>query len=102
MADKVAGTDNVFVLGIKSDTDIVPMMNQAQVDSALEASLAIQRDQINDFVSDLQARADRADTLNYGSLMRHLQQECVFHLSALAAASLMEVTRMRARYGDDA
>ena len=95
MAKKVDGTDNVFVLGVNPGKPVIRAQNQNQVDSMLSASLDIQRQQINDFVEDIRALDDSADIEIYGSLMKHLQQECVLHLSALAAAALMEIRELR-------
>jgi hypothetical protein len=94
MAEKVDGTDNVYVLGVKADNQIIPARTQEQVDDMLTESLAIQLTQVSDFVADLVRLGDRPDIINYGSLMKHLQQECVFHLSALAAAAIIRVREL--------
>ena len=95
MADKVDGTDNVYVLGVKEPVGVIPAVTPDQVDEMLKTSLAIQFEQINDFVEDLADYADRPEHVNYGSLMKHLQSECVLHLSALAAAAILAVDAER-------
>lgn len=57
----------------------------------LEESLALQYTQISDLVADLRRLGDQPELINYGSLMKHLQGECVFHLSALASAAILRI-----------
>lgn len=93
MGKKLDGTDNVYVLGVKGDTDPpIPAMTTEQIDEMLKESLSVQYLQIKDFVGDIEAMGDKPDHVVYGSLMRYLQQECVLHLSALAAAAVMRVS----------
>lgn len=87
----IDGTDNVYVLGVKDSGTIIPPQTQEQVDALLRESLDIQSTQIDDFLGDLTRLGDRPDIVNYGSLMKHLQTECVFHLSALASAALLRI-----------
>ncbi len=87
----IDGTDNVYVLGVKDSGTIIPPQTQEQVDALLRESLDIQNAQIDDFLGDLTRLGDRPDIVNYGSLMKHLQTECVFHLSALASAALLRI-----------
>lgn len=95
MAQLMDGTDNVYVLGFAEENKIVPAVTPDAVDDMLETSLALQLTQINDFVEELGEHEGKAETLVYGSFMKHLQGECVFHLSALAAAAIMELKRAR-------
>lgn len=95
MADKVDGTDNVYVLGVKSGHDIIPAVTPEQVDDMLTESMAIQYTTIDDFVEDLKRFSERPNIINYGALMKHLQQECVFHLSALSAAAIIKISEMQ-------
>lgn len=96
MAQKVDGTDNVFVLGIKPDK-VVPAQSQEQVDDMLTESLALQLTQVNDFLDELRINhADKPEIIQYGTLMKHLQAECVFHLSALAAGAILALQTERA------
>lgn len=94
MAQLMDGTDNVYVLGVKDD-GVIPATTPDAVDDMLETSLALQLTQINDFIEELGVHEGRAETLVYGSFMKHLQGECVFHLSALAAAAIMELKKAR-------
>lgn len=91
----IPGHDNVFVIGVKPDAPVMPATTQDQVDDMLTESLAIQYTQIEDFVADLRRRADMPEIINYGTLMKHLQQECVFHLSALAAGAILMIEKER-------
>lgn len=95
MAKKVDGTDNVYVLGVGPEHEVIPAVSPEMVDEMLETSLAIQYTQIEDFLVELARLGDRPETTNYGSLMKHLQQECVFHLSALAAAAILQIANGR-------
>ena len=95
MAQLVDGTDNVFVLGIKPHA-VVPAQDQAQVDDMLTESLALQYTQIDDFLLELaENHSNKEEIIKYGSLMKHLQSECVFHLSALAAAAIIALQKER-------
>ena len=96
MAEKVGGTDNVFVLGVKPDGPVIPGRTQEQVDEMLSTSLEIQKEQINDFLTDLEKYSRRPDIVNYASLMKHLQSECVVHLSALASAAIIQLADNKA------
>lgn len=100
MSKKIEGTDNVYVLGVKDKFEIMPAQTQEQVDAMLTASLDIQKKQIEDFLGDLARLGDRPDIVNYGSLMKHLQQECVLHLSALAAASILRIRDLESQLDD--
>lgn len=97
-AKKMDGTDNVFVLGVTKDNEFVPGATKEQIDAILAESLEAQRETIDRFISDLdQIPPDQDEIVTYGSLMRYLQSECVFHLSALGAATLIELHRMAKR-----
>lgn len=94
-AKKMDGTDNVFVLGVTKDNEFVPGATQEQIDAILTESLEAQRETIDRFIDDLdRIPEDQDEIVTYGSLMRYLQSECVFHLSALGAATLIELHRM--------
>lgn len=95
MAQLMDGTDNVFVLGFTKDDEILPAATPEAVDDMLETSLAIQLTQIDDFIEELGTHSGKAETMVYGSFMKHLQGECVFHLSALAAAAIMQLKKER-------
>lgn len=89
------GHDNVFVLGVgEPDQPVIPATTPEQADSMLEESLALQYTQISDLVADLRRLGDRPELINYGSLMKHLQGECVFHLSALASAAILRIREL--------
>ena len=91
---KMEGTDNVYVLGVKEGGQFIPPASQEQVDEMLKESLGIQREQINDFLGDLARLGDLPDIQLYGSLMKHLQSECVFHLSAYGAAATLRIAEL--------
>lgn len=97
MAELVDGTDNVFVLGVKDGNTVIPATTTEMVNDMLTESMAIQLTTIDDFVTDLAQFAHLDDPTNYGALMKHLQQECVFHLSALAAAAIITIRNERQR-----
>lgn len=95
MAQKVDGTDNVYVLGIKPNK-VVPAQSQEQVDDMLTESMALQYTQVNDFLDELRNNhSEKPEIIQYGTLMKHLQSECVFHLSALAAGAILLLQQER-------
>lgn len=94
MAQKVDGTDNVYVLAVKGD-GVHPAQSQEQIDDMLTESMALQLTQIDDFVAELYKLTDKPEIINYASLMKHLQSECVFHLSALASAAIVQLAKER-------
>ena len=99
MAEKLPGTENVYVIGFRDDHLVRPM-TPGQIDEMLTESLALQETQIDDFVRDLGTYSYRDEIINFGSLMRHLQSECSVHLSALAAAAIIKISELTADLKD--